>query len=126
MFGSLPNSLSNSKMGVEVDAYPSNLELAKFNFVGDKLVDEKNLRRALTKTKMKVTITNPQGKKTTAAVIPDGYFKLHNPKKKKSSHFFIEVDLKTETGQTRSPVYKDWARKMKSYISFYNDIFLYF
>lgn len=81
-------------------------------------VDERQLKR--NHADEKVMITDPQGQVKPAVVIPDGFFTLLNRQTKKTAYHFLEVDLKTETVQTDNTTYRDWTRKVKAYIAYYN------
>lgn len=78
-------------------------------------IDEQSLRR--THIKEYVTIIGAQGSEQRVALIPDGYFVLATPEHR--YHHFLEIDLRTETGEASVAGRKDWARKMKAYISYY-------
>jgi len=81
-------------------------------------IDERNLRR--NHANEKVIISDVQGQKKSAAIIPDGYLNLYDKQIKKSSHFFFEIDLQTETGMSSNPRYRDWVRKVRTYLAYYN------
>lgn len=77
--------------------------------------DEKTLKSP--QMKDVVTLQGPKGGAKQAAVVPDGYFKLDAVED--IYNFFLEVDLQTVTGQAATWGRRDWARKVKAYLAYY-------
>ena len=50
------------------------------------------------------------------SVVADGYFWLDTGK---NYHQFLEIDLRTVTGQYSDPGLKDWARKIRAFSEYY-------
>jgi hypothetical protein len=78
-------------------------------------LDDATLRKA--QNKDHVTITGPKGGKQKAAIVPDGYFHLDTGDH--DYHHFLEIDLATVTGQSSRWGRRDWARKIRAYIAYY-------
>jgi hypothetical protein len=88
----------------------------KGGFTIKKWLDDGTLKRR--QMKDHVTFTGPQGARLKAAVIPDGYFILGNAEY--DSHHFLEVDLRTVTGQSGRWGRRDWHRKVRAYLAYYH------
>jgi hypothetical protein len=73
---------------------------------------------ALRQYQDKVTITGPRGGKQTVAVTPDLYNWLTAGEK--DFHHFIEADLKTVVIEYDKDEGRDWARKVRAYIAYYD------
>lgn len=73
---------------------------------------------ALRKYQDKVTITGPRGGKQTVAVTPDLYNWLTTGEK--DFHHFIEADMKTVVIDYDKDEGRDWAKKVRAYIEYYD------
>jgi hypothetical protein len=67
-----------------------------------------------------VVIRNAEGAEQKVSLIPDGYFRLHTCEPEEHVyHHFLEIDRRTETGESRVWGRRDWARKMKAYLVYF-------
>jgi hypothetical protein len=73
---------------------------------------------ALRQYQDKVTITGPRGGKQAVAVTPDLYNWLTTGEK--DFHHFIEADMKTVVIDYDKDEGRDWARKVRAYIEYYD------
>lgn len=80
----------------------------------EKWLDERTLSRF---QKDIVTLTSDTGRKQKAAVVPDGYFHLSTDAH--HYHQFLEVDRGTVTGSSEMWTTRTWARKVITYIEYY-------
>lgn len=80
----------------------------------EKWLDERTLSRF---QKDIVTLTSDTGRKQKAAVVPDGYFHLLTDTH--HYHQFLEVDRGTVTGSSDAWTTRTWARKVITYIEYY-------
>lgn len=78
-------------------------------------IDEKTLR---TRLKDVVTIQGPEGRRQRAAIVPDGFFTLHD-----GTHLydnFVEIDRATTTGQASVWGRRDWTRRVLAYQAYHH------
>ena len=78
-------------------------------------LDEKTLRSD--QMKDYVLLKGPQGGERKAAVVPDAYFVLDSGGH--LYHHFVEIDLRTVTGEASAWGRRDWARKVAVYLEYY-------
>jgi hypothetical protein len=90
------------------DAHQAGFELREWR-------DEQTLRQTIDK----VEITGPQGGKQTVAVIPDAYMVVFTDPRE--FHHLVEVDLKTVVLEYVKEENRDWARKIRAYLSYYEE-----
>jgi hypothetical protein len=64
-----------------------------------------------------VTLTNPQGKSSRAAVCPDAYFRLCRNEKR--GIFFVEIDLSSVTIAPTVWERRGWLRKIRTYVAYF-------
>lgn len=79
-------------------------------------IDDKALRSR--QMKDVVTLTGSEGRSERAAVVPDGYFRLATAGD--AYNCFIEIDKRTVTGEASVWGRRDWSRKIKVYLVYYN------
>lgn len=75
-------------------------------------IDDRSLRRR----EMKEYVTIP-GETGRVAIVPDGIFSL--VRGQALFHHFLEVDLRTVVGLSGKSGRRDWARKVKAYLAYY-------
>jgi Replication-relaxation len=81
--------------------------------------DELTLRRM--QMKEQIVITNAEGAQQKVSLIPDGYFRLHTSEPEAHVyHHFVEIDRRTETGESSVWGRRDWARKVKAYLMYFD------
>lgn len=96
-----------------------NLAAARSNAQIERWYDELTLRRM--QMKEQVVITNAQGSQQKVSLIPDGYFLLHTREPEEHRyHHFLEIDRRTETGESSVWGRRDWARKVKAYLVYFD------
>jgi hypothetical protein len=78
-------------------------------------IDDRSLRRR--EMKEYVTLKSDMGTDEKVAIVPDGYFSLVQGDK--VFHHFIEVDLATVVGLSSKSGRRDWARKVRAYLAYY-------
>jgi hypothetical protein len=81
----------------------------------EKWLDERTLKSP--QMKDTITLTGPEGGKRSAAVVPDGYFKLSTGSGE-PWHHFIEIDRGTVTGRAAQWGRRDWSHKIQAYIEY--------
>ncbi|MSP12817.1 MAG: hypothetical protein EXR62_07655 [Chloroflexi bacterium] len=91
------------------------VEARKHGWIIEEWRDEKQLKSP--QMKDIVTITGPDGIKAKAVVVPDGYFRLQT--QKDAHHYFLETDMRTVTGEASVWGRRDWARKVRAYLTYY-------
>jgi hypothetical protein len=64
-----------------------------------------------------VVLDGPNGRKQRAAIVPDGYFVLDTGQH--LYHHFLEVDLSNITGVASKWGRRDWQRKVRAYLAYY-------
>jgi hypothetical protein len=94
------------RLAVALAAQKQNVEIKEWR-------DEGALKQAYDK----VTVTGPRGGSYKVAVIPDAYFWLQTVNK--NFHQFLEIDLRTVVGEYSQEGRKDWARRVRAYVSYY-------
>ena len=80
-----------------------------------KWVDDKTLKSP--HQKETVTLIGPRGSSESVAIVPDGYFVIEAGEF--VYHHFLEIDRGTETGQASEWGKHDWARKIRTYLEYY-------
>ena len=101
-----------------------NLAAARHGFEIKMWLDDHELRRIHSRPAEKVTLTRPKDPQDPdgdvieqkVSVVADGYFWLDTGK---NFHQFLEIDLRTVTGQYSDPGLKDWARKIRAFSEYY-------
>lgn len=88
---------------------------ARHEFTIEKWLDERTLKQV--QNKDTVVLTNAQGKRQTASVVPDGYFHLTTGKH--HYHQFIEIDRSSVTGASKNWTRRTWARKVHTSLEYY-------
>lgn len=88
---------------------------ARHGFSIEKWLDERTLKQV--QTKDTVVLTNAQGKRQTASVVPDGYFHLITGEH--HYHNFVEIDRSSVTGSSKNWTRRTWARKIQAFIEYY-------
>jgi Replication-relaxation len=78
-------------------------------------IDDKALKSA--QQKEHVTLRGNEGATQQAAVVPDGYFVVDAGEF--LYHHFLEVDMRTVTGEATKWGRRDWARKVRAYLEYY-------
>jgi hypothetical protein len=78
-------------------------------------LDEKTLKSR--EMKDSVVITGPQGTRRRTTIVPDGYFYLYNGEYE--FHNFLEIDMGTETGLSSKFGRRDFSRKIRGYLAYY-------
>lgn len=88
---------------------------ARHGFTIEQWLDERTLKQV--QNKDMVVLTNAQGKRQTASVVPDGYFHLRTD----SHHYhqFVETDLSSVTVASKNWTRRTWARKILTYLEYY-------
>jgi hypothetical protein len=77
--------------------------------------DEQTLRETIDRVK----ITGPQGGVLKVAVVPDAYALVSRGRR--DFHLLIEVDLKSVVLEYVREENRDWVRKIKAYIAYYDE-----
>ncbi len=85
-------------------------------FTIEEWLDDATLRKA--QNKDYVTIPGTGEKEEKAALVPDGYFHLDTGSH--DYHHFLEVDLRTVVGKSSRWGRRDWARKIRAYLAYYD------
>lgn len=80
---------------------------------GAEWMDEPALRKAHAGDRIELEL--PQQGVQKAVVVPDGYFSLGTDKGR--AHFFVEIDMRTVTGQATSANHRDWQKKILAYVA---------
>ena len=75
-------------------------------------LDDRTLRRR----EMKEYVTLPETGERVA-IVPDGFFSL--ARGRDIYHYFIEADLATVVGLSSKSGRRDWARKVRAYLAYY-------
>jgi hypothetical protein len=93
----------------------------KHGFVIAEWRDDKTLKREHSKDY--VVITNEKGRKQQVAIVPDGYFclSISGEDELTETHFFLEIDLRTVVGHASYWGRRDWNRKVKAYIEYFQN-----
>jgi hypothetical protein len=89
---------------------------AKNGFRIEEWRDDRTLRSRHWKDE--VVIKDKQGREEKTAIVPDGYFVLRTVEY--DFHYFLEVDLRTVVGQASRWGRRDWNRKVKAYLAYYD------
>jgi hypothetical protein len=101
-----------------------NLATARHEFEIKMWLDDHELRRIHSKPAEKVVLTRPKDPQDPegelieqrVSVIADSFFWLDTGKNWSQ---FLEIDLRTVTGQYSDPGLKDWARKIRAFSEYY-------
>ncbi|MEW5960026.1 MAG: replication-relaxation family protein [Chloroflexota bacterium] len=115
----LPHRIAISDFRIAV-----NLAATRQDFEIKMWLDDHELRQIHSQPAEKVSLTRPKDPddpesevvEQKVSIVPDGYFWLGTGK---NFHQFVEVDLRTVTGQYSDPGLKDWARKVRAYSEYY-------
>jgi hypothetical protein len=75
-------------------------------------IDDRDLRRK----EMKEYVQLP-GESERVAIVPDGFLSLQRDKD--TFHHFLEVDLRTVVGLSSKTGRRDWSRKVRAYLEYY-------
>jgi hypothetical protein len=78
-------------------------------------LDDKRLRRS--EARDHVELPGQDGATYRVAIVPDGYFALQVGKR--VYHRFVEADRGTVTGQASKEQRRDWVRKVRAYLAYY-------
>jgi hypothetical protein len=81
-------------------------------------LDDRTLKQQQRKDQEYVIIVGPQGGKHKVAVVPDGYFVLKAEQRR--LYAVLEIDRRTVTGQASAWGKKDWARKVRAYVAYWD------
>ena len=101
-----------------------NLAAARLGFEIKMWLDDHKLRQMQSQPSEKVILTHlkdpndPDGEVVTQkiSIVPDSYWWLDSGK---NYHQFLEVDMRTVTGQYSDLGLKDWSRKVRAYSEYY-------
>jgi len=80
----------------------------------ERWLDDKTLKSS--QMKDQVTVETAKDKQQQIAIIPDGYFHLRE--QQRDYHYFVEADLRTMVGISGKSERRDWAKKIRSYLTY--------
>lgn len=101
-------AINDVRVAITVSANANDFEIEDW-------LDDKSLKRS--QMRDYVTLKGTGGAEERAAVVPDGYFRLHAGEY--VYHHFLEVDRRTVTGEASDWGRRDWARKVRAYLEYY-------
>jgi hypothetical protein len=97
------------RIAIEVATECKGFEIA--NWVNERSLKSREMRDS-------VEIVGPRGARHRVTIVPDGYFCLNDGQYE--YHNFLEVDMGTETGRSSKFGRRDFSRKIRGYLGYYN------
>jgi hypothetical protein len=113
----LEHLLTTNNVRIAIFLAARNHKFTIKEWIDDKALKSKQMRDIVVLPALQGKAVSQGKAPQKAAVVPDGYFVLVDGERQ--SHQFLEIDLRTVTGESSSWERRDWGRKVAAYLEYY-------